>query len=178
MNSNPTFIPILRETLTKTVAKLPAALRPQIDAPLLAAGAEEPTWNPHRIKEIYHYRAVLMPAKRPFRPKGFWNAKYCMYEIAVGYFRGRAGIQVQMLCASNRKCCGKLAYARPLGDIYRVAAARNPKLDVEGVETEGYLSLIRVLTGFDTEQASTDMAWIIAETFPRIIALPDAPKNS
>lgn len=99
-----------------------------------------------------------------------------MYEVAVGFIKGRVGIQVQMLCGGHRKCCGDGAYVKQVDDIYRAAIARNARLQISGVKSKGYYSLLRVVSSSYPEEAAKEMAWIIEETYPKFITLPDAAR--
>jgi hypothetical protein len=177
MNADPKLLPILKQAVEGTLRLLPTSLQGQILAPWLENPAEVPEWKSYKGIGSDQYRAILFPAKRPYKPRNFWSAEHCMYEIAIGSIGGIWGIKVQMLFGGHREICGKDAYyVGPVSDILLIASKRRTEFRFKPNPDRGNISLVRVLPGFDPEEAAKDMAWIIAETFPRIIALPDAPK--
>lgn len=176
MNEDPKLLPILKEALASTLRHLPAPLQGQIIAPWLENPLDVPPWRSYPGIRSDQYRAILFPAKKPYKPRKFWNAEYCMYEIAIGSLDGVIGIKVQMLFCGHRNVCGKKAYIKPVSDILLIASKRRSDFRFNPNPTEGNISLVRVLPGLDPEPAAKDMAWIIAETYPKITALPDAPK--
>ena len=176
MNADPALLPILKQAVKSTLCHLPASLQGQILAPLLKNPSDMVPWRSYPESGSDQYRAILYPAKRPYKPRNFWNLEHCMYEIAIGSICGTKGIQVQLLFGGHRAKCGKGAYVEPVSDILRIVSKIRRDITFKPNPVKGNISLVKFCPGFDPEPASRDMAWIIAETYPAITALPDAPR--
>lgn len=120
------------------------------------------------------YRAQFLPTARPRRPRGFWDASWCFYEITVGTYLFQAHVwEAQFFMATRNKKCGSGKYADQVRAILDGAAKRiaGSRSDFDAQKQFAFLTIV----GRETSPVSAGkaLAWIISETLPRLELIPE-----
>jgi hypothetical protein len=160
--------------LTATFRNLPPGLKDSIEPQWKRGAANQPEWVSRPQKGPHHHRIRLMPPGRPRRPLDFWDGIICFYELGIGTYGGRTGSQVQFLMGGNQEKCGGGRHNRAVDAILRGAAAERSDFGYKPISAEPYASFVKSSPSIDPEQMGRDMAWLIAETLPAFLGLPDS----
>ena len=127
-------------------------------------------------KEIDQWRARLMP--RFQSPKGFWNRKWCFYEIISGelgrhHFRADERTAVQFLQASTQKVISNGAYKDSVARALVEFTKQNRSFRFEPINAENrYAKAICAYKSIDPKTAAADLAKLIQSTLPIFRAFP------
>lgn len=159
--------------LATTFRNLPPGLKDAIEPQWKRGAANRPEWVSRPKKGPHHHRIRLMPPGRPRRPLDFWDGVICFYELGIGNYGGRDGSQVQFLMGGDQKKCGDGRHNSAVDAILLVAAAKRGDFRYKPISVNSYVSFVKFSPSTDPEQLGRDMAWLIAETLPSFLGLPD-----
>jgi hypothetical protein len=148
-----------------------------------ATGDPQPFTKHERRLSIIRLR-ILPRTKVPPR---FWSSSHCFYELGVGQYDNAPLILggVSFLQFSSQKVCGAGHYASEVWAILRSTQQLRSE-DFQTGNTSGGGALMPSLStryranshqrSFPVETAGKDLAWLIAQTFPRFQQLAHAPR--
>ena len=159
--------------LASTFRNLPEGLKNSIEPQWKRSAPNQPEWVSRPENGPHHHRVRLMPPGRPRRPLDFWDGIICFYELGIGNYGGRDGSQVQFLMGGNQAKCGDKRHNSGVDAILRVAAAKRADFRYKPIAVNKYVSFVKFSPSTDPEHMGRDMAWLIAETLPKFLGLPD-----
>ncbi|MCL4784606.1 MAG: hypothetical protein KJZ70_16345 [Bryobacterales bacterium] len=126
---------------------------------------------------INHVRVGLAPDMRPRRPRGFWDAEWCFYEIGVGKYSKPGRSKVQFFMAGNNANCGSGAHNSAVHAILQKVASKRTDTayhPIRGPKEYAWLEIHNQNAVPDPVKMAYDLVWIIAATYHDFLRLPDA----
>ncbi len=130
--------------------------------------------------DVMHFR--IRP--KSSRPKAFWSASGCHYQMCVGPDGSGHVCGVNFTHATRQKATGSGQY---LPAVLKILKDLNPPPNTFGEPQKkgrdgseylvyecGYRPSIKDHLYIPIDQAAKDLAWLIESTLPKFLAIPDA----
>ena len=161
----------------RLIKMLPPNIRTSITVHWESGSGDKPDFVERPSYDIKHHRGRFLPPRGRLRtPKTFWTPQWCFYEIGAGVY-GADRSQVQFFMAGNQAVCGGGRYNRQVDEILRKAAEKRAdavhRSILRGCPYAHLWIRSRIV---NPEKMAEDMAWIIEETLPALLSIPEAAK--
>ncbi len=163
----------------RLIKMLPPNIRSSIAVHWESGSGDKPDLVERPSYDIKHYRGRFLPRRGRLRTPGqFWTPQRCFYEIGAGvYGRGPDRSQVQFFMAGNQAVRGGGRYNRQVDDILRKAAEKRADAVHRSILRGCPYAHLWIRSPLvNPGKMAEDMAWIIQETLPELLRIPDAIK--